>query len=47
MPMRARLALTDTAGMQVIGASLELDAWASVEITPLSPKPSDPALANC
>jgi muconolactone delta-isomerase len=36
----------DTAGMQPAPASLPLDAWTSVETTPLSPHPSDPAPTN-
>lgn len=35
----------DTAGMQAILASL--DAWMSVQTTPLTPHPSDPALTSC
>jgi muconolactone delta-isomerase len=33
----------DTAGMQAILASLPLDGWMSVQTTPLTPHPSDPA----
>ena len=36
----------DAAGMQAILASLPLDAWLSVQTTPLTPHPSDPALAG-
>jgi muconolactone delta-isomerase len=36
----------DTAGLQAILASLPLDAWMSVHTTPLTPHPSDPALAS-
>jgi muconolactone delta-isomerase len=36
----------DTAGMQAILASPPLYAWMSVQTTPLTPHPSDPALAN-
>jgi muconolactone delta-isomerase len=36
----------DTAGMQAILASLPLDAWLSVQTTPLTPHPSDPALTS-
>jgi len=34
------------AGMQAILASLPLRAWMSVQVTPLTTHPSDPALAN-
>ncbi len=34
----------DNAGMQAILASLPLDPWMSVQTTPLTPHPSDPAL---
>ena len=37
----------DTDGMQAILASLPLDAWMSVQTTPLTPHPSDPALTSC
>ncbi len=33
----------DAAGMQAILASLPLDAWMTVQTTPLTPHPSDPA----
>jgi muconolactone delta-isomerase len=33
----------DIAGMQAIVASLPLDSWMSVQTTPLTPHPSDPA----
>jgi muconolactone delta-isomerase len=36
----------DTAGMQAILASLPLSAWLSVQTTPLTPHPSDPALTS-
>jgi muconolactone delta-isomerase len=36
----------DTAGMQAIVESLPLDAWMSVQVTPLTPHPSDPALTS-
>jgi muconolactone delta-isomerase len=36
----------DTGGMQAILASLPLDAWMSVQTTPLTPHPSDPALTS-
>jgi muconolactone delta-isomerase len=36
----------DSAAMQAILASLPLDAWMSVQTTPLSPHPSDPALTG-
>ena len=36
----------DAAEMQAILASLPLDAWMTVETTPLSEHPSDPALAT-
>jgi muconolactone delta-isomerase len=36
----------DTAGMQAILASLPLYAWMSVQTTPLTPHPSDPALTS-
>lgn len=36
----------DTAGMQAILASLPLSAWMSVQTTPLTPHPSDPALTR-
>jgi muconolactone delta-isomerase len=36
----------DTAGMQAILESLPLRAWMSVETTPLTTHPSDPALAS-
>ena len=36
----------DAAGMQAILASLPLNAWMSVQTTPLTPHPSDPALAG-
>jgi muconolactone delta-isomerase len=36
----------DTAGMQAILTSLPLSAWMSVETTPLTPHPSDPALTS-
>jgi muconolactone delta-isomerase len=36
----------DTAGMQAILASLPLSAWMSVQTTPLSSHPSDPALTS-
>jgi muconolactone delta-isomerase len=37
---------SDSAGMNAILATLPLLAWMSVEITPLTPHPSDPALAS-
>jgi muconolactone D-isomerase len=36
----------DTAGMQAIMTSLPLYAWMSVQTTPLTPHPSDPALTS-
>jgi muconolactone delta-isomerase len=36
----------DDAGMQAILKSLPLYGWLSIETTPLSPHPSDPALAD-
>ena len=36
----------DAAGMQVILESLPLDAWMSVETTPLTQHPSDPAITG-
>ena len=36
----------DTAGMQAILAALPLYAWMSVQTTPLTPHPSDPALTS-
>ena len=36
----------DDAGMQAILASLPLDDWMTEQTTPLSPHPSDPALAG-
>jgi len=36
----------DAAGMQAILKSLPLDAWMTVETTPLSPHPSDPAITT-
>jgi muconolactone delta-isomerase len=36
----------DAAGMQAILASLPLDAWMTVETTPLTPHPSDPAITR-
>ena len=36
----------DTEGMQAILASLPMDLWMSVQTTPLTPHPSDPALAG-
>ncbi len=36
----------EAAGMQAILASLPLNAWMSVQTTPLTPHPSDPALAG-
>jgi muconolactone delta-isomerase len=36
----------DTAGMQAILASLPLYAWMSVQTTPLTPHPNDPALTH-
>lgn len=36
----------DTAAMVAILASLPLYAWMSVQTTPLTPHPSDPALAS-
>jgi muconolactone delta-isomerase len=36
----------DAAGMQAMLASLPLDAWMTVETTPLSPHPSDPAITR-
>jgi muconolactone delta-isomerase len=36
----------DVAGMQAILVSLPLYAWMSVQITPLTPHPSDPALSR-
>jgi muconolactone delta-isomerase len=36
----------DTAGMQAILASLPLEAWMTVETTPLSEHPSDPAITS-
>ncbi len=36
----------DSAAMQATLASLPLDAWMSVQTTPLGPYPSDPALTG-
>jgi muconolactone delta-isomerase len=36
----------NTAGMQAILASLPMNAWMSVQTTPLTPHPSDPALTS-
>lgn len=36
----------DAAGMQAILKSLPLDAWTSVETTPLTQHPSDPAITG-
>ena len=36
----------DTAGMRAILASLPVNAWMSVQTTPLTPHPSDPALTS-
>jgi muconolactone delta-isomerase len=36
----------DSTGMQVILTSLPLNAWMSVQTTPLTPHPSDPALSG-
>jgi muconolactone delta-isomerase len=36
----------DSAGMQAILASLPLDAWMSVQTTPLTPHPSDPLTSS-
>jgi muconolactone delta-isomerase len=36
----------DTTGMQAILASLPLNAWMSMQTTPLTPHPSDPALTT-
>ena len=36
----------DAAGMQAIMTSLPLDAWMTVQTTPLTPHPSDPAITH-
>ena len=36
----------DAAGMQAILRSLPLDAWMSVQTTPLTQHPSDPAITG-